>query len=362
MLSDSRHPNGAVPVIEPSPAFRILSPLYGAVILVRRGLYRSGVLRSDRAAVRTVCVGNVIAGGSGKSPVVQYLAAKLLEWGARPSIVLRGYGGEIRGPHLVSRSDSIAGVGDEALMHLELLNGRVPVIVARERKAGADLAATRADIAVLDDGFQHFALQRDLDLLVFDVSSPAAVRKWSAGGLLPGGWLREPLPAALRRAKGAILLHKGVGETAVTRDAAFEEAEKILRSRGFTGEAFRFVFTPSHLLDPRIGAVTPLDELRGREVLVVSALGDPSSFEESVSAIGASVAGRKRYPDHHRYTRAEAAEVLGQQRWVVTTAKDIVKLRPHLDAGAAPLRVLCAAAQPAGGDVESRLRVLVLGR
>ena len=298
--------------------------------------------------------------------MVQYLAGKLRQWGRTPGIILRGYGGSTMGPHSVASTDPVELVGDEALMHFQLSGGSVPVIVARHRLAGAQLAAERCDTILLDDGFQHFALTRDLDVLVFDVSSPAAIEKWSAGVLLPGGWLREPIGQALQRAGAVMLLRKSAD--ADGGEELFKKAEARLKELGSRAAIFRLQMAPSCLLDPLSGKREPLEELRGRQVIAVSALGDPESFEDSLAELGAVIAERFRFSDHHQYSGRELAQALRENTMTVTTAKDIVKLRSFLGDGldrfakGAELRVLCTEIAPLTQADEIRLRELILGK
>jgi tetraacyldisaccharide 4'-kinase len=182
--------------------FAPLSAAYGAAVAARGALYRIGWLRSETAPVPVISVGNIVAGGTGKTPVVALVARLLKKAGLSPAILSRGYGGRRNEDPLVVSDGSGSGpattsamAGDEPLMLARLLPD-VPIVVARRRIEGARLAASRlgARCLVLDDGFQHIALKRNLDIVLLDAMSPL-----DDGRLLPAGMLREP-PSALARA------------------------------------------------------------------------------------------------------------------------------------------------------------------
>ncbi|MEO7010016.1 MAG: tetraacyldisaccharide 4'-kinase, partial [Caldimonas sp.] len=178
------------------PIARLLWPLaalYAALTSLRRMLYRIGWLRTERLPVRVVVVGNLIAGGAGKTPTVLALAAMLRRHGWTPAIVSRGYGGSRRGGVIAVRADTPASLcGDEPL--LLHLRAAVPVFVGRDRAAAARAllrAHPEIDVVISDDGLQHLRLGRDLQVLVFDE------RGVGNGWLLPAGPLREALPQAV---------------------------------------------------------------------------------------------------------------------------------------------------------------------
>lgn len=330
--------------MEPHAALKFLSPLYGAAISLRERLYRSGALRPWRAEVPVICVGNAIAGGSGKSPFVQYLATSLASRGRRPVILLRGYGGRLRGPSLVTPHTIPLDAGDEAVMHRSALE-EVPVIVARRRVDGSRLAADHGDVVVMDDGYQHLALERDVNLLLLDISSDEAIDRWGSGSLLPGGWLREPLTSALARASAVVLMDRA------GRAQAAERARRIVaRLRGNLPIA-TFYLAPTGVRMLNGGPIAAADELRGLSVRVCSALGSPGPFEALVRSLGVDVTEVLRYPDHHSYSASDVEQITAGAPIVVTTAKDAAKLRalvsPDRD-----VRVLLVGATPLTSDDE----------
>ena len=277
-----------------------LLPVEGAfrgVAALRNGAYDRGVLRAERAPVPVVSVGNLAVGGAGKTPVAAWVAARLGARGRRPGIALRGYG------------------EDEVLVHREL-NPDVPVFAAARRIEAARAAAEAGcDVVVLDDGFQHRALARELDVVLI------AVEGWRARPrVLPRGPWREG-PGALRRADAVVLTRKSA-----SRGRAEEVAGEVAR--------WQTVLASCHLAPGRLtplvgdGPVLEPGGLRGREVLAVAALANPAPFVEQLRRWGARV-DEALFGDHHAFTAAEA-KALGARaegRTMVMTRKDAVKLR-----------------------------------
>ncbi len=279
-------------------AFRVVSAARGQ-------LYDASVLRSERAPIPVVSVGNVTTGGTGKTPVAAMIARRLLEGGRRPAVVLRGYG------------------ADEVEVHREL-NPTIPVEVARRRVEGVAAAAAHGcDCAVLDDAFQHRSLRRDLDLVV------VAAERWRPPRrLLPRGPWREP-PAALLRADHLLVTRK-------TADAA--QAGRVIeevRSLGFTGGSGIVHLRLGELerLEAASGSELTADavpELKGGRFLAVTTLAEPQLLIEQLRSAGADVE-LIAFPDHHEFTSADIAaisdRVRSTSRTLLMTRKEAVKLR-----------------------------------
>lgn len=300
-------------------AARALAPLswlFAVGTGIRNALYDLGVLRSVRLPLPAVSVGNLSVGGTGKTPVAAWVAQELLRLGARPAIVMRGYG------------------ADEPLVH-ERLNPGVPVIVDPDRVAGAHEAARRgATVVVLDDAFQHRRARRDLDLVLVAAEQGGARRR------LPAGPLREG-PRALRRASMLLVTRKTASEA---------EAEAVAAAwTGFAGAPPSGVLAlvPGVLRDARAAAAEPqgVEALRGRRVLAISAIGAPSAFAGQLAALGATVT-QAAFPDHHAFDARDAA-VLAERAtdadFAVCTLKDAVKLGPLWPRFAPPLWYLSQA-------------------
>ncbi len=297
---------------------------YGAAHAMRRRWYR------DRARVLprpVVSVGNLHWGGTGKTPLTAAVAAHLRDRGLAVCILSRGYAGEGRGVRVVSVGGGpLLGpkvAGDEPVLLAGELPG-VAVIVGPDRWQAGQHAMQRLapspDLFLLDDGFSHLALRRDLDLVAFPAADP-----FGGGRLPPGGRLREPL-AAVARASAVLLT--GAGEPAGCSGAALAEA---LRPYGFAGPGFtsRTVPCRAHWIGRR-------GELpAGSSVVLVSAVARPEMFIATVRALGYEIAGELRFPDHHAYPDASLEQIATAWRSsgaaaVLTTSKDRVKLLGRL--------------------------------
>jgi tetraacyldisaccharide 4'-kinase len=280
---------------------RLLSPLGEAYGLA--GRLRRRLARPARAAVPVICVGNLVAGGAGKTPVAMALASQLSARGRQPHLLTRGYGGRLPGPLRVdpARHDAAA-VGDEALLLAEV----APTWCARDRVAGARAAmAAGADLLIMDDGLQSPWLHQDLALLVVD-----GAFGFGNGRLLPAGPLREPLAAGLARATAVVQL----GDDEIGLD-------RLLPHR-----------LPR--LHARLGAGPDAPDLRDRRVVAFAGIGRPQKFFRSLADAGALLLGRHAFADHHRYRRREVeallAEAAAKDALCVTTAKDRVRLPADL--------------------------------
>ena len=284
--------------------------LYRGVVALRTAAYDAGLIRARRTSIPTISVGNLTVGGTGKTPVSAWIAARLARGGMTPAIVLRGYG------------------GDEPLVHARI-NKDIPVIVDRDRAAGIKEAALiGANVVVLDDAFQHRRAFRDIDIVLVSAD------QWTGSQrLLPSGPWREPL-SGLRRASIAIITRKVA--TDVQRDAVAVAIHSV--APGVPQAVIRL--TPSMLVRTDNDAVTlPLAHVDGRRVLAIAAIGDPSAFFGQLEALGADVVARS-FRDHHRFDRADADSMVLANReieFAVCTLKDAVKLAPLWPADGPPL-------------------------
>jgi tetraacyldisaccharide 4'-kinase len=304
----------------------LLSPLYAGAVALRGRLYDAGWLRVERIDARVISVGNLVAGGSGKSPMVALIARALAGMGLPPAVVSRGYGGGYAGPCLVVSDGSgpLVGAeqaGDEPVMLASQLVG-IPVIVARRRIAGAELAVARfaARCVVLDDGFQHRRLARDLDVLLLDERSP-----FGNGRLLPAGPLREP-PEAMERA--GVLVATGVAEAGETDGTALLEAAARYCP---SAPVFHARTRPIDLIDVASRSSVALDRLRGARTVCFAGIANPTRFFLDAAAGGAEVAGSLRFPDHHRFGPADLKLVQrtasrARADLILTTEKDLARL------------------------------------
>lgn len=277
----------------------IASWLYGFGASLRKSLYDGGLLRTRRVSLPVVSVGALSSGGSGKTPFVRWLARSLRARGIPVAILSRGYasrGGAV--PRLVDpKEPDAARDGDEPALLAKTLPD-VPVVVCPDRAQGAAVAAGRgARLLLLDDGFQHRKLHRDLDVVLWDRASEA-----SDGRVLPAGCLREPL-SALRRADVVVLVDRGDGAPGPPPG----EDVVTMRARVLCG------------------ARQPIPE--GTRVHALSGIADPESFERALGELGLVVTGATRHADHHAWrgedVRAAAARAQAEGADVLAvTAKD----------------------------------------
>ena len=282
---------------------------YGAAVRLRNLAYDRGWLRTERAVVPVVSVGNLSVGGTGKTPCVEYVARRYREHGLRVAVLSRGYGSD-------------TGPNDEALVLEENLPD-VPHLQGADRAALARAAVEEleSEVLVLDDAFQHRRLARDLDLVLLDATDP-----WGGSHLLPRGLLREP-PSALRRAN-AVLLTRCDQVSAERRERLRQRVARLAPDVPVAETTHQ----PVGLVNSD-GDEAPLDLLREAPVAAVCGVGNPEAFRRTLADLGADVCAFRAYPDHHAYTRADVEELrawvcqAAQARIAVTTQKDLVKLR-----------------------------------
>jgi len=300
-----RHAGLAAGLLAPAAA------CYGAI--AARRMRKAGV----RAGVPVLCVGNFTLGGAGKTPTAIMLAKMLQDAGERVFCLSRGYGGSLPGPKRVNaQADAAAQVGDEAL----LLARAAPTVVARDRVAGAQAArAAGASVVVMDDGLQNASLVKDLTIAVID-----ARRGIGNGRVFPAGPLRAPLAAQLARTDALLVVGDGDGA-----------ADAIIATPGLP------VFHGR--LQPDAAAVA---SLHGRNVLAFAGIGDPDKFFATAAAAGIAIAARRAFPDHHRFSAEEAAQLIMQAEHgglaLLSTEKDRARMagEPALAALAQKAHVL----------------------
>jgi tetraacyldisaccharide 4'-kinase len=277
-----------------------LAMLFAAITSLRRRAFRSGLFASTHPGVPVVVVGNLTVGGTGKTPLVIWLARQLQQRGLRVGVVLRGYGGSAAGPLRVTASSDPAEVGDEAV----LIAARTgcAVAVGRQRSAAAGLlAADGCEVVLSDDGLQHLALRRDLEIAVVD-----GARGFGNGALLPQGPLREQ-PGRLRTVAAVVI--NGPDATGISSSLAAPLAMSI------EAEELR------SLCD---GMPQSMEALRGARVHAVAATGNPERFFALLRDLGCQPI-EHAFADHHAFRQADLA--FADPLPIIMTEKDAVKCR-----------------------------------
>jgi tetraacyldisaccharide 4'-kinase len=290
-------------------ALAVASVPYGAAVRLRNRLFDAGWKRQHRAGVPVVSVGNLTLGGTGKTPCVEYLARFYRERGLQVAILSRGYGGA-------------GGPNDEALVLEENLPD-VPHLQGADRVALAGLAVEEleAELLILDDGFQHRRLARDLDVVLLDATDP-----FGHGKLFPRGLLREP-SSSLRRA-GAVLMTRCDQVAESTVNELTQRVRTLAPGRPVVPTAHAPVAWMQHDKPNR-----PVEAMRGRPVAAFCGIGNPEAFHGTLREVGVDPVAVRTFPDHHAYTRADVDDLRNWARQqpadaaLVTTQKDLVKLR-----------------------------------
>jgi tetraacyldisaccharide 4'-kinase len=278
---------------------RPLALVFGAVVALRRYLYRSGRLRALPCGRPVVVVGNLTVGGSGKTPLIAWLAGRLEARGIRVGIVSRGYGGSSAGPLRVLPATDPALAGDEPVLLAQ--RTQVPVAIGRDRVAAARLIGPDVDLVLADDGLQHYRLARDLEILVID-----GTRRYGNGRLLPAGPLREPVA---RGARADFVIVNG-GEA-----HAGEVAMQL---------------APTAVVELGSGRRLPLGDFAGKRVHAVAGIGNPARFFATLRAAGVEPIEHP-FPDHAPLNPADVA--FGDGLPVLMTEKDAVKCASFAPAG-----------------------------
>lgn len=303
-------------------------PLYWLGLRCSRAL-----TRPQRLPRPVISIGNLTVGGTGKTPVVAWLVARLQRQGRRVAILSRGYGRAVGATGLVDLDgveSPAACYGDEPVLLARRLG--VPVLIGSDRVANGRDALRHGDVGcfILDDGFQHWALARDLEIVLLDGERP-----FGSGHLLPWGTLREPV-AALRRAH--VILVRQTAEA-----PPLDGLREALRRHAVTAPVVPIRYRVTAVEEPLTGQSREMSSLAGLRVRLLSSVAQPASFESLVRSMGIDVAAHARYPDHYAYTAADLRRRDGGgTEPLLTTEKDWMRLEPLARATppAAPLLVL----------------------
>lgn len=311
----------------------LLSFPYGWGLRLRILLYSLGLLNIRRLPCPVISVGNITVGGTGKTPLVMALARGLKDRGIPVAILSRGYKGKKTSGPLVSDGQTVflspKESGDEPFLMANTLKD-IPILIGKDRFRNGQVALQQFGVhgLLLDDGYQHLRLHRDLNILLIDSDIG-----FGDDHLLPRGILREPL-TYLQRADLFLI-------TKVEHPEASQYVEEKLRQLHPSPQVFHSHYEPVGLIGPE-GEWEELNALKGRKVLALCGIANPTSFFSLLTKCGAEIVEEAIFPDHHVYTANDLSLIQGKEKrvdWVVTTEKDMVKLK-DLNVHALPTRAL----------------------
>ncbi|MDQ3439562.1 MAG: tetraacyldisaccharide 4'-kinase, partial [Planctomycetota bacterium] len=274
-------------------ALAIVEPFYAGAMMARNRFYDTGIFKAHRLSRPVISVGNLTAGGTGKTPVVRWLAEQLIARGRHPAVLLRGY-----------RQRGAAFSDEQQLMESYLRD--VPIVANPDRRAGVTMAIERqpgTDLILLDDAFQHRKVARDVDLVLINAADP-----FGFGHVHPRGLLREPMHG-LRRAD-AVILTRCDAVDAKHLDAI----EARIGSLAAKTPMFRTVHAMTGLRRASTATGGPVDEpissLVGRKFFSVSGIGSPKTFHDQLARGGGQPVGSRAFPDHHEYAESDLAALV----------------------------------------------------
>ncbi len=306
---------------------KLLSLIYGFVIYVRNMLYDFKIKKSLKVdGVEIVCIGNIVAGGAGKTPAVQYFVKKYIKEGKKTGILSRGYKGKReKDPFLVRDENSIFGTpiqsGDEAYLHA--LNLKVPIVVSRDRVEGAKLLKEKfhVEVIVMDDGFQHRRLEKDKSIILIDSTNP-----FGGDEYLPKGRLRESLES-LKRADELIISKSNY----ITQ----KELESIKKRLEKYGKKISIAtFEEEYFYNNIEEENKPLSEIEKKDVLIFSSIANPDVFYRTIEKLNPKSIKEIKFADHHEYTQEEIMDIAKEGKkfdYIITTEKDAVKISKKIE-------------------------------
>lgn len=311
-----------------------LSLIYCSAVSISLSLYHLGLLRKEYLPCKVISLGNITVGGTGKTPTAQALAAAIRDAGYKVAILNRGYRAKSKETvGVVSDGKKIhmtaEEAGDEAYLLAKNLPG-VPVLIGKHRAVSGRYAAEKfsVDVVILDDGYQHWQLHRDIDIVLLDVTN-----SFGNNYLLPRGTLREPLKN-LQRAH-AFLLTK-VDQADYDAKEKLKEFLHKINSRAVIAESVhnpRYLYRLEQWFNRGTENLQSVPDITDRQLLTFCGIGNPQSFENTLNSMGAVCTSSIRYPDHHQYTLEDMHYIMQQALthqvdYIVTTEKDAVKIPP----------------------------------
>ncbi|MCJ7497767.1 MAG: tetraacyldisaccharide 4'-kinase [candidate division Zixibacteria bacterium] len=315
---------------------RFLTFLYYSGYILRKLFYRSGLLKIKELKVKVISVGNITLGGSGKTPFVLYLARKLKDKRMNFAILTRGYKRRSKGTKELKRSESPdlkwEEVGDEPFLLSDHLP-EDPIIIGKNRYNSGKIAQDKykAEVLILDDGFQHWRLKRDLDIVMVDASSDLEKEK-----LFPEGRLREPL-SSLKRANLFIL-------TRVDQSPFRDKLKDVLKKNNLQAPVVESILGVTSIINWRDKTEISLNQLKGKKVIAFCGIGNPFSFEKTLKSLGVEILNAFFFLDHYIYSQNDFFSLEDERKkagagFLITTEKDSIRL-PEIKSQNIPLLVV----------------------
>lgn len=298
----------------------LMSSIYEKALTVRKMLYQKGIKKTHRLPSRVISIGNITMGGTGKTPATIALAEEAVKRGFRPCVLTRGYGGEKKGYNFVSYGSgpllNTREAGDEPVLMAQKLKG-VPIVKGKKRFLSGLLCQDKVDLFILDDGFQHWSLYRDIDILLINSHYPFGRKNL----LFPEGRLREPLES-MERAQFII----------ITKSSDKDEYETIATIRKHNSRApiYRAYHRPETVVN-RNWQPSGVREIEGKRIYAFCGIADPKSFKDMLIALGADVVRFRAFRDHYPYRPKDIKCIKkeSQDLEIITTEKDLVRLIPY---------------------------------
>ena len=361
-ITDERDPNRWLVA---RTALRMISNCYQMGVQLRTGLYNRGVLPTRQLSCKVIAIGNLTTGGTGKTPMVMYVAQLIERFGHRAVIISRGYHGsaeQLGG--VVSDGKKIlmspAEAGDEPYMMAQKL-GSIPVLVGRSRyKSGLEAVRKfKAEVVILDDAFQHIQLHRDLNLLLLDAKHP-----FGNGFLLPRGRLREPVAAA-NRADAVVYTRSNSMLQATRKTIRFLESKPFFKSI-HKPMFYKVTGVQQKDLINRPYALTPISnhDMSGYSVYAFAAIANNADFKKTIESTDMELCGFRFFNDHHMYSDTELDQIALEMQasgahWLITTEKDFFRIdnRSNL-----PSRILVIGIEICFGDQKDKFENFILSQ
>ena len=321
---------------------KLLSIIYGFIVFLRNKLYDLKIFKEKKVdGVEIICIGNIVAGGTGKTPAVQYFVQKYLEKNKKVGILSRGYKGKRETDLLLVRNKmqilaTPKESGDEAYLHA--LNFQIPVVVCKNRYEGAVFLKEKCDveIIIMDDGFQHRKLKKDKNIILIDATNPFGMDEY-----LPKGRLRESLDALNRANEIIITKSNYVSEEEIEKiKERLEKYGKQISVATFKEKNFYKLNFENNKKFGKINSGNkigneelPLETVKNKNVLIFSSIANPSVFYETIKKLKPNNIDEIKFSDHHTYTDKEILEIKEKSKnydYVLTTEKDIVKIDKNI--------------------------------